>query len=158
MSVCLQYNRARYFSPAGARFISQDPAGFEGSGSNLYWYANADPLDFTDPSGEYFKIGDWPSDAPSVGSLPIFIEATEGRPTAFPNWLAPQLPPAPGWEWYPLGETPGTGKGSWWNPETEEQLRPDLESEEHGPHYDYKRRRERGKGYRVYPDGRIEKK
>jgi RHS repeat-associated protein len=81
----LQYNRARYYSPGLARFISQDPAGFAGSGTNLYWYANGDPLDFTDPSGEISinpgawaggiresledtagGIGRWVSDAPGV--------------------------------------------------------------------------------------------
>ncbi len=84
----LQYNRARYYSPTGARFISQDPASFEGSGTNLYWYANADPLDFPDPTGSCFdpinvagelasgaansiqesanQVGDWVSGAPGV--------------------------------------------------------------------------------------------
>ncbi len=52
----LQYNRARYYSPSGARFISQDPAGFAGSGANLYWYANGDPLDFTDPTGRCIVV------------------------------------------------------------------------------------------------------
>jgi RHS repeat-associated protein len=57
----LQYNRARYYSPLMGRFISQDPAGFQGSGANLYWYANGNPVDFTDPSGESScdVIGDW---------------------------------------------------------------------------------------------------
>jgi RHS repeat-associated protein len=47
----LQYNRARYYNPANARFISQDPTGFPGSGANLYQYTLGDPLDFTDPTG-----------------------------------------------------------------------------------------------------------
>jgi RHS repeat-associated protein len=81
----LQYNRARYYSPLDARFISQDPAGFAGSGSNLYWYVNGNPLDFTDPSGEFpwgvpfpnpaslvedgvDQIGKWVNDAPGVAS------------------------------------------------------------------------------------------
>ncbi len=81
----LQYNRARYYSPSFGRFISRDPAGFEGSGANLYWYVNDNPLDFTDPSGECVvcipsfnpiapledaadQIGDWVSDAPGVVS------------------------------------------------------------------------------------------
>jgi RHS repeat-associated protein len=57
----LQYNRARYYSPSMGRFISQDPAGFAGSGANLYWYANGNPIDFTDSSGESVSptIGDW---------------------------------------------------------------------------------------------------
>jgi len=48
----LQFNRARYYSPAMARFISQDPAGFIGSGPNLYHYVGGAPLDFIDPTGE----------------------------------------------------------------------------------------------------------
>jgi RHS repeat-associated protein len=47
----LQYNRARYYDPSAARFISRDPAGLAGSGPNLYWYAEDSPLNFTDPSG-----------------------------------------------------------------------------------------------------------
>jgi len=48
----LQFNRARYYSPDLARFTSQDPAGFAGSGTNLYWYADSRPFDLTDPTGE----------------------------------------------------------------------------------------------------------
>jgi RHS repeat-associated protein len=47
----LQYNRARYYSPESGRFISQDPLGMAGSGTNLYLYVGGDPLDATDPSG-----------------------------------------------------------------------------------------------------------
>jgi len=156
----LQYNRARYYSPADGRFISQDPAGFEGSGSNLYWYANGDPVDFTDPSGEHFVIGNWPSEAPSVSSTP-FSPNIFGIPPLFaepqPNFEDPSQPPGPDREWRPKGDTPGTGKGSWWNPNTKEQLRPALKDKAHGSHYDRKRRDEE-KGHRVYPDGREEKK
>ena len=56
----LQYNRARYYDPANARFISPDPAGFGGSGSNLYNYVGGNPLDFTDPAGEYPWGVQWP--------------------------------------------------------------------------------------------------
>lgn len=67
----LQYSRARYYSPADGRFLSQDPAGFEGSGANLYWYANGDPVDFVDPSGESGgspRIGNWPGGGPGTDS------------------------------------------------------------------------------------------
>jgi RHS repeat-associated protein len=47
----MQYSRARYYDPTTARFISPDPLGFEGSGPNLYRYANGDPLGYTDPNG-----------------------------------------------------------------------------------------------------------
>jgi RHS repeat-associated protein len=48
----LQYNRARYYSFGAGRFISPDPAGFAGSGTDLYWYGYGDPVDVIDPSGE----------------------------------------------------------------------------------------------------------
>ena len=47
----LQYNNARYYDASLERFISQDPAGPAGSGTNLYQYANDNPTGETDPSG-----------------------------------------------------------------------------------------------------------
>jgi RHS repeat-associated protein len=47
----LQYNRARYYSPAAARFVSEDPLRMEGSGVDLYAYATGDPVNFIDPTG-----------------------------------------------------------------------------------------------------------
>lgn len=46
----LQYNRARYLSPAMGRFISEDPIGIAG-GMNVYGYANQAPTVFGDPLG-----------------------------------------------------------------------------------------------------------
>jgi RHS repeat-associated protein len=46
----LQYNRARYYSPALQRFISEDPIGLLG-GDNQYAYVGNDPISFNDPSG-----------------------------------------------------------------------------------------------------------
>jgi uncharacterized protein RhaS with RHS repeats len=43
--------RARYYNPTTGRFLSEDPAGFNGSGSNLYAYAADSPTNFVDPSG-----------------------------------------------------------------------------------------------------------
>jgi RHS repeat-associated protein len=47
----LYYLRARYYSPALHRFISQDPLGFAGSGVNFYSYVFDDPINLKDPSG-----------------------------------------------------------------------------------------------------------
>lgn len=95
----LQYNRARYYSSETGRFISQDPAGFEGSGTNLYWYTYGDPLDFIDPSGMcgYIcvpnplaplenlgndaaqQVGNWVTDAPSAASDAAgWVEGAQG--------------------------------------------------------------------------------
>ncbi len=46
----LMYYRARYYSPALQRFVSEDPIGFAG-GTNLYAYAANAPTNFTDPQG-----------------------------------------------------------------------------------------------------------
>ena len=47
----INYYRARYYNPAIGRFLSEDPAGFAGSGTDLYAYAGDDPIDFIDPFG-----------------------------------------------------------------------------------------------------------
>ncbi|WP_020608208.1 DNRLRE domain-containing protein [Actinokineospora enzanensis] len=46
----LYHYRARYYSPALQRFISEDPAGFEG-GTNWYGYTGNEPVTQTDPMG-----------------------------------------------------------------------------------------------------------
>jgi RHS repeat-associated protein len=46
----LYYLRARYYSLALGRFVSQDPIG-EAGGMNFYSYAGNDPIDFSDPAG-----------------------------------------------------------------------------------------------------------
>jgi RHS repeat-associated protein len=49
----LQYQRARWYSPQLGRFLSEDPAGHAGSGANLYSYGASDPVDVTDPTGQF---------------------------------------------------------------------------------------------------------
>jgi hypothetical protein len=43
------------YSPAWGRFLQPDPTGYAGS-TNLYAYAGDDPLNATDPSGEYLSV------------------------------------------------------------------------------------------------------
>jgi len=48
----LYYYRARYYNATLGRFISEDPAGFDGGNLNLYAYVFDNPVNFTDPSGK----------------------------------------------------------------------------------------------------------
>jgi RHS repeat-associated protein len=47
----LSFNRARYFDPGAGRFLSEDPIGIIGSGSNFYAYVGNDPINQIDPLG-----------------------------------------------------------------------------------------------------------
>lgn len=50
----LTYMKARYYDPIAARFLSKDPVSpntGNGANYNRHWYANANPLRFTDPDG-----------------------------------------------------------------------------------------------------------
>ncbi|TVR54394.1 MAG: tandem-95 repeat protein, partial [Puniceicoccaceae bacterium] len=47
----LYFLNARHYDPDLGRFISVDPIGFAGGDTNLYRYANNDPVNFMDPSG-----------------------------------------------------------------------------------------------------------
>ena len=46
-----QFYRARYYDPQIGRFISEDPLGFLGSGTNFYAYVRNNPVNLTDPFG-----------------------------------------------------------------------------------------------------------
>ena len=46
----LTYHRARWYDPNLARFMNEDPVGFEG-GLNLYAYVDNDPVSLIDPFG-----------------------------------------------------------------------------------------------------------
>ncbi len=60
----LQYLNARYYNPAGARFISPDDwdPTMEGVGTNRYAYAGQDPINKSDPNGQWATLADFFSD------------------------------------------------------------------------------------------------
>jgi len=51
----LYFYRARYYSPTMGRFISQDPIGLK-AGQNYYAYCANNPLNATDPSGQFIWV------------------------------------------------------------------------------------------------------
>jgi RHS repeat-associated protein len=51
----LHYNDRRYYDPDTGRYITRDPIGFEG-GINLYTYAGHNPINYTDPTGEFIPL------------------------------------------------------------------------------------------------------
>jgi len=58
----LYFNRARYYSPGTAQFLSRDtiqPSSGGATGYNPYQYANSNPTTLTDPSGHLASIGDF---------------------------------------------------------------------------------------------------
>jgi RHS repeat-associated protein len=52
----LQFQRSRWYEPGTGRFLSEDPAGFDAAGPNLYSYVDGDPVGATDPSGAVPQI------------------------------------------------------------------------------------------------------
>jgi len=82
---------------------------------------------------------------------------TVGPPLArFPSDAT--KPPAPGWEWRGAPDgLPGDSRGNWYNSQTGETLRPDLDHPSPiGPHYDY--RAPDGQWYRWFPNGKLDLK
>jgi RHS repeat-associated protein len=58
----LYFYRARYYSPLLGRFVSEDPLGFAGDGSNFYIYVADDPIDKTDRFGLSIICPQWMSE------------------------------------------------------------------------------------------------
>jgi len=79
----LSFNRARYFDPSAGRFLSEDPLGFLGSGSNSYRYVGNSPTNLIDPFGLTTCVV-----TPTLGTI-----CYDWKPGM--NWIEPQGPQGP---------------------------------------------------------------
>jgi RHS repeat-associated protein len=85
----LYFYRARYYSPVFQRFLSEDPAGFQG-GINTFSYVSNNPVRYVDPSGL--------NQSDPGGAQPCTINGEPGfcaTRTSPPDWGWGD-PPAPG--------------------------------------------------------------
>jgi len=101
----LYYDRARYYSPAFGRFVSEDPLQFGGGGANFYAYVADNPTDLIDPFGLQSR-------PLPPGCYPPF--ATPCGPSLYgpPIDTTPPPPPTPTVpSWWP-GSGPGSGSGA----------------------------------------------
>ncbi|MBI3352216.1 MAG: hypothetical protein HY036_06525 [Nitrospirae bacterium] len=81
----LYYYRARYYSPALQRFISEDPIGLKG-GINFYAYVLDNPLKFVDSTGTINNSGVKPPSFPN-GNYTNGFETQDNKCTV--GWLSP---------------------------------------------------------------------
>jgi RHS repeat-associated protein len=86
--------RNRYYSPAMKRFISEDPTGMAGSGTNYYAYADNDPLGYTDPLG---LSSGWSPQIP--------------MPSDVIGWVGDQVAPSSGYNSFNIDGHLGGGLG-----------------------------------------------
>jgi len=85
----LYYLRARYYNPVSGRFLNVDS--LAGHGQRRYEYAGANPVDGSDPSGNFVLASYWPLMAPLKIRFPYphFCTPHPGNP------MEDDLPPCP---------------------------------------------------------------
>ncbi len=111
--------------------------------------------------GQWTKEGESAAD-PHVAQMPplLFEDPLVVRPPLPEYPTDPRVPPGPGYEWRGQpGSQPGDPEGSWYNPKTDETLRPDMNHlPQTPPHWDYQTPKPGEQWYRWFPDGRLELK
>ncbi len=61
---------ARNYDPGTGRFLSEDPIGFKGGDINLFRYLQNQPVNYTDPTGNYSSSG---NDCESKALMEYFV-------------------------------------------------------------------------------------
>jgi RHS repeat-associated protein len=163
----LMHVGARYYDAQVGRFITRDTVLSE----HPYLYCEHEPVNSVDPSGHLWwhvlilvvelvllaQPAGEPGPRTSPG--PPYFNATPTYPTpVIPDFNNPTIGPS-GWIWRGSG-LPGSGKGSWVNPNDpneNEYVYPDMDHPgPEGGHWDW--RDPGGNKWRLFPDGRIEPK
>ncbi len=83
----LYYYRARYYSPAYNRFISEDPLRFAAGDSNFYSYARNSPTNLNDPSGKFVPVVLCAVGALTGAVVYDAVQSTAGRKTTVGGYL-----------------------------------------------------------------------
>jgi len=88
----LYYLRARYYNQVTGRFLNVDS--LAGQGQRRYEYAGANPVDGSDPSGNFVLASYWPQMAPLQIHIPS-PKCSQGNGTSMGQHLPPCSSPPP---------------------------------------------------------------
>jgi|CXWL01.1.fsa_nt_gi RHS repeat-associated protein len=91
----LYYYRARYYSAALHRFLTEDPMRFGGGDGNFYAYLNSDPLNASDPLGLFPECQTFWAGSDSVTDISDQVQDTEVQ-FPLPRRTKPGWSPNPG--------------------------------------------------------------
>jgi len=87
----LYYLRARYYNQVTGRFLNVDP--LAGQGQRRYEYAGANPVDGSDPSGNFVLASYWPLMAPLQINIPLPSWCAQTAGNSMHKDLPPCTPP-----------------------------------------------------------------